>query len=104
MQIYANRNLGYSILCLSVKVAEINGEMSDSQEEEKDGSADTSEDAQADQECPLEAESVIQNGAAEEMEVEREAQVKYLVHFEFKVVNNLYSLPFQSLVKKNKKR
>ncbi|XP_067232269.1 soluble lamin-associated protein of 75 kDa isoform X2 [Chanodichthys erythropterus] len=62
-----------------ILVAEVNGEMSDSQEEENERSADTSEDAQADQERPLEAEAVIQNGTAEEMEVEREAQDDMIV-------------------------
>ncbi|KAG1943324.1 soluble lamin-associated protein of 75 kDa [Pimephales promelas] len=57
-----------------ILVAEVNGEISDSQEVNIERSADTSEDAQADQVCPLEPDAVIQNGAVEEMEVEREAQ------------------------------
>ncbi|XDV38547.1 hypothetical protein PO909_007922 [Leuciscus waleckii] len=57
-----------------ILVAEVNGEISDSQEVNVERSADTSEDAQADQVCPLEPEAVIQNGAVEEMEVEKEAQ------------------------------
>ncbi|KAF4098712.1 soluble lamin-associated protein of 75 kDa [Onychostoma macrolepis] len=57
-----------------ILVAEVNGEMTDSQEEENVGSAVTTEDAQATQELPLEAEPVIQNGTAEEMEAEGEAQ------------------------------
>ncbi|XP_016306263.1 soluble lamin-associated protein of 75 kDa-like [Sinocyclocheilus anshuiensis] len=49
-----------------ILVAEVNGEMTDSQEEENEGSAVTTEDAKA--------EPVIQNGTAEEMEAEGEAQ------------------------------
>ncbi len=49
-----------------MKVAEVNGEMTDSQEEENEGSAVTTEDVQATQELPLEA--VIQSNTAEEME------------------------------------
>ncbi|XP_052444499.1 soluble lamin-associated protein of 75 kDa [Carassius gibelio] len=57
-----------------ILVAEVKGEMTDSQEEENEGSAVTTEDAQATQELPLESEPVIQNGTAEEMEAEGEAQ------------------------------
>ncbi|XP_016346763.1 soluble lamin-associated protein of 75 kDa-like [Sinocyclocheilus anshuiensis] len=57
-----------------ILVAEVNGEMTDSQEEENEMSAVTAEDAQATQELPLEAEPVIQNGTAEEIEAEGEAQ------------------------------
>ncbi|XP_077088908.1 uncharacterized protein fam169ab isoform X2 [Siphateles boraxobius] len=57
-----------------ILVAEVNGEISVSQEVDIEMSADTSEDAQAEQVCPLEPEAVTQNGADEEMEVEREAQ------------------------------
>ncbi|XP_073680719.1 uncharacterized protein fam169ab [Garra rufa] len=57
-----------------ILVAEVNGEMIDSQEEENEGSAIITEDAQATQELPLEAESIIQNGTVEAMEAEEEAQ------------------------------
>ncbi|XP_050949775.1 soluble lamin-associated protein of 75 kDa [Labeo rohita] len=57
-----------------ILVAEINGEMTDSQEEENEGSAVTTEDVQSTQELPLEAEPVIQNGTVEAMEPEEEAQ------------------------------
>jgi len=91
-----------SNFALSLKVAEVNGEISVSQEVNIERSADTSEDAQADQVCPLEPDAVIQNGAVEEMEVEREAQVSYLVQVEVKVellqcLSNLYTLPLHSL-------
>lgn len=76
---YVQTQIRYWILCFPVKVAEVNGEMTDSQEEENEGSAVTTEDAQATQELPLEAEPVIHNGTAEEMEAEGEAQVNYLV-------------------------
>uniref|UniRef100_A0A9J8BPU9 Family with sequence similarity 169 member Ab n=1 Tax=Cyprinus carpio carpio TaxID=630221 RepID=A0A9J8BPU9_CYPCA len=57
-----------------ILVADVNGELSDSQEEENGRSAVTAEDAQATQELLLEAEPVIQNGTAEEIEAEGEAQ------------------------------
>ncbi|XP_051533179.1 soluble lamin-associated protein of 75 kDa isoform X2 [Myxocyprinus asiaticus] len=50
-------------------VAEVNGELSDSQEEENEASADTAENV-LDQECPLEEEIFLQNGTAEEEEME----------------------------------
>ncbi len=82
-----------------MKVAEVNGEMTDSQEEENEGSAVTTEDAQATQELPLEAEPVIQNGTAEE--AEGEAQVNHLIQVKVKIVllhdlSNLYTLLFGS--------
>lgn len=69
-----------------MKVAEVNGEMNCSQEEENEGSAVTTEDAQATKELPLEAEPVIQNDTAEEMEAAGEAQVNYLIQVKVKVV------------------
>ncbi|XP_059382131.1 soluble lamin-associated protein of 75 kDa [Carassius carassius] len=57
-----------------ILVAEVKGEMTDSQEEENEGSAVTTEDALATQELPLESEPAIQNGTAEEMEAEGEAK------------------------------
>ncbi len=74
----------YWVLSFSVKVAEVNGEMTDSQEEENEGSAVTTEDVQATQELPLEA--VIQSNTAEEMEAEGEAQVNYLIQVKVNVV------------------
>ncbi len=74
----------YWVLSFSVKVAEVKEEMTDSQEEENEGSAVTTEDAQATQELPLEA--VIQSGTAEEMEAEGEAQVNYLIQVKVNVV------------------
>lgn len=96
-----NPNLRFSILCFSVKVADVNGELSDSQEEENGRSAVTAEDAQATQELLLEAEPVIQNGTAEEIEAEGEAQVNCLVWVKVKVIllhdlSKLYTLPFGS--------
>uniref|UniRef100_A0A8C1R0E0 Family with sequence similarity 169 member Ab n=1 Tax=Cyprinus carpio TaxID=7962 RepID=A0A8C1R0E0_CYPCA len=84
-----------------ILVADVNGELSDSQEEENGRSAVTAEDAQATQELLLEAEPVIQNGTAEEIEAEGEAQVNCLVWFKVKVVllhdlSKLYTLPFGS--------
>ncbi len=84
-----------------MKVAEVNGEMTDSQEEENEGSAVTTADAQATQELPLEAEPVIQNGTAEETEAEGEAQVNHLIQVKVKIVllhdlSNLYTLLFGS--------
>ncbi|XP_051537603.1 soluble lamin-associated protein of 75 kDa-like isoform X1 [Myxocyprinus asiaticus] len=58
-------------------VAEVNGEMSDVQEEKNEGESDTVEDA-LDQGRPLEEEAVVQNGTAEkeEMEVEGEKEAE----------------------------
>lgn len=69
------------VLCRSVKVAEVNGEMSESHEEENERSANIEEDEPVDQELPLEAEAAIQNGADKEMEADRDARVNNLVQF-----------------------
>ncbi|XP_051959629.1 soluble lamin-associated protein of 75 kDa [Xyrauchen texanus] len=52
-------------------VAEVNGELSYNQEEENKASADTAEDM-LDQECPLEEESFVENGTAEEEEMKED--------------------------------
>ncbi|XP_059398546.1 soluble lamin-associated protein of 75 kDa-like [Carassius carassius] len=57
-----------------ILVAEVNEEIGVSHKEENEKSAVTAEDAQIMQELPLEADPVIQNGPAEEIEAEREAQ------------------------------
>ncbi|XP_056303127.1 soluble lamin-associated protein of 75 kDa [Danio aesculapii] len=57
-----------------ILVAEVNGEMSESHEEEYERSANTVEDEPVEQELPLETEAVVQNGADEEMEADRDAQ------------------------------
>ncbi|XP_052392364.1 soluble lamin-associated protein of 75 kDa-like isoform X1 [Carassius gibelio] len=57
-----------------ILVAEVDEEISVSQEEENEKSAVTADGAQTTQELPLEAETVNQNSLAEEMETEGESQ------------------------------
>ncbi|XP_021329079.2 uncharacterized protein fam169ab [Danio rerio] len=62
-----------SVAETEILVAEVNGEMSESHEDENERSANA-EDEPVNQELPLEAEAAIQNGADEEMEADRDAQ------------------------------
>lgn len=57
-----------------VNVSKVNGELSESQAEEEEGSADTAEDVQSGQECSLEAETVRQNGSIEEEKMEQDSE------------------------------